>query len=133
MSPHVIPYDSGLIAMVGDLHYENHSPAGLDPIGAGGLSDLPWIKLDALIVTGDLANSPRDNWRPALQDLSKWIDPSRVFVLPGNHDYYNFGIDGDGDLRRLATSEGAHFLQKTELIHGATRFLCATLWTDFFA
>ncbi|MDT8853443.1 metallophosphoesterase [Paracoccaceae bacterium Fryx2] len=131
MSVHTIPYDSGLVALVGDLHYDNHDRAGLDPIESGGLSGLPWTRLDALIVTGDLANSPCVSWRPALRRLSRWIDPSRIYVLPGNHDYYGFGIDGDGDLRRHAAAEGMHFLQKTELIHGATRFLCVTLWTDF--
>ena len=131
MLVHTIPYDSGLVALIGDLHYDSYAWAGLDPIEAGGLADLPWTRLDALIVTGDLANHPSGNWRFALRRLSKWIDPSRIFVLPGNHDYYNFSVDGDGDLRRLAAAEGVHFIQKTELIHGPTRFLCATLWTDF--
>ncbi len=131
MPSHVIPYDSGLVALIGDFHYDSHVRAGLDPIEAGGLAGLPWTRLDALIITGDLANSPYGNWGPALRQLSRWIDPSRIYLLPGNHDYYNFGIDGDGDLRRLAAAEGVHFLQKTELVHGASRFLCVTLWTDF--
>lgn len=131
MPVHTIPYTSGLVAVISDLHYDSHILADLDPIEAGGLTGLPWSRLDALLIAGDLANSPSRNWRPALRRLSKWIDRSRIFVLPGNHDYYNFGIDGDGDLRRLAAAEGVHFLQKSELIHGATRFLCVTLWTDF--
>lgn len=63
MHVHTIPYDSGLVALAGDLHCDSHERAGLDPIEAGGLADLPWTRLDALIVTGDLANSPYP-WEP---------------------------------------------------------------------
>lgn len=66
----IIPYDSGLVALVGDLHFDHYGRAEVDPIVAGGLSDLPWPRLDALIVTGDLANSPLRHWRPLSEESS---------------------------------------------------------------
>lgn len=51
--------------------------------------------------------------------------------MPGNHDYYDFRIDGEDRLMEIAEKHGAFFLQKSELISGRHRILCATLWTDF--
>lgn len=54
-----------------------------------------------------------------------------VYILPGNHDYYMHGLDGDDALARHAHDAGVTFVQKRELRHGDTRILCCTLWTDF--
>lgn len=126
-----IPMQSGRIILIADLHYDSYWRRGLDPIAAHGLDVLPWAEADAVIVAGDLANNPLQNWRRALSALAAHVDPSKIHVLPGNHDYYFHTIDGDADLATLAQAEGARFLQKSELIHGRTRFLCCTLWSDF--
>lgn len=87
--------------------------------------------LDALIIAGDLANDPLRNWPQALARIGRLIDPAKVFIVPGNHDYYNFRFDGDEVLQGLVDDAGMTFAQKRTLQFGGIRFLCATLWTDF--
>lgn len=86
---------------------------------------------DLLVVAGDIANSPRDYWAPALRELAQYIAPERVVLVPGNHDYYRFSLDGDDELRRLAETAGMRFAQKEEIHIGKVRIFCCTLWTDF--
>lgn len=59
------------------------------------------------------------------------IDPAKVFILPGNHDYYQWQLDGDGRLKSFVEDVGMRFIQKEALEFGGVRFLCCTLWTDF--
>jgi Icc-related predicted phosphoesterase len=90
-----------------------------------------WAGIEAVIIAGDLTNKPRIRWKYAIRHLSRYIDAGRVHILPGNHDYYDFRLDGEDRLAEIARSEGAHFLQKSEVVIGNTRLLCCTLWTDF--
>jgi len=117
------------VLIVGDLHLDMWSEAGRDPFA--GLSAAEWAGIDAVIVAGDLTNKPRIRWKYAIRHLSRYIETKRIFILPGNHDYYDFRIDGDDRLAEIATREGANFVQKAEILIGKTRFLCCTLWTDF--
>lgn len=87
--------------------------------------------LDALILAGDLADNPLRSWPLYLNWLGRHIDPGKVFVIPGNHDYYHHRLDGDRELRTLVEAAGMSFAQKRVLKFGDTRFLCCTLWTDF--
>jgi len=117
------------VLIIADLHLDMWTEAGRDPFA--GLSAAAWSGIEAVIVAGDLTNKPRIRWKYAIRHLSRYIDPGRVHILPGNHDYYDFKLDGEDRLAEIARSEGAHFLQKSEVVIGNTRLLCCTLWTDF--
>lgn len=52
-------------------------------------------------------------------------------LFPGNHDYYDFILDGDERLAKICADAGASFVQESEVVIGDTRFICCTLWTDF--
>ncbi|VVT22662.1 Calcineurin-like phosphoesterase superfamily domain [Roseovarius sp. EC-HK134] len=117
------------VLIVGDLHLDMWTEAGRDPFAA--LSAAKWSGIEAVIVAGDLTNKPRVRWKYAIRHLARYIDPGRVHILPGNHDYYDFKLDGEDRLAEIATREGANFVQKAEILIGKTRFLCCTLWTDF--
>lgn len=87
--------------------------------------------LDALIIAGDLANDPLNRWPEALVRIGRLINPAKVFLIPGNHDYYRFRLDGDDRLRAIAEAAGMRFAQKRMLTFGTIRLLCCTLWSDF--
>jgi 3',5'-cyclic AMP phosphodiesterase CpdA len=131
MDPIVIPYRSGRIAVLADLHWDSYAKAGANPIDAHDLREGLGADLDALIIAGDLANGPPENWGFALRALMQSVVCDHVYILPGNHDYYLHGLDGDDALQLQAEFSGASFVQKRELRHGNTRILCCTLWTDF--
>jgi len=95
-----------------------------------GLQDIVW-NADALILAGDLTNGPADRWAQVFQYLSEFIPPDRIYAFPGNHDYYHGHLSDDPALAKVTDDAGAHFVQKQALLHGDTRILCCTLWTDF--
>ncbi|WP_052245463.1 metallophosphoesterase [Halocynthiibacter namhaensis] len=130
MNYRVIPYQSGEIVVLGDLHYDSFRRFALCPINMWVLQDIIW-NADALILAGDLTNGPAENWAKVFRYLSEFIPPERIYALPGNHDYYGGLLSDDPALRQAAETAGAHFVQKQALLHGDTRVLCCTLWTDF--
>ena len=116
------------ILVTADLHLDLWQRAGRDPFAA----ILPVLgTLDALIVAGDLANDPLRNWPRALDRIAHLIDPEKVHIIPGNHDYYHWHLDGDDRLHALTEAAGMNFAQKSALEIGGVRFLCCTLWTDY--
>lgn len=117
------------VLIIADLHLDVWLADGRAPLAAVDPDLL--ASLGALIIAGDLSNKPKVRWAHAIRHLSRYVDPARIHVLPGNHDYYDHTLDGDDRLAAIAASEGANFAQKTELVVGDTRFLCCTLWTDF--
>lgn len=127
MTPLFIPYTTGRLLIIADLHHEE----GLDPFAMFGLDVLDWDGFDAVIIAGDIADDPIKNWPAALDFLSRYISRDRIYLLPGNHDYAGVCLGADEDLHRIAAAADVQFLQKTELHHGATRILACTLWTDF--
>ncbi|WP_106745078.1 metallophosphoesterase [Yoonia maritima] len=130
MQYQTIPYHSGEIVVLGDLHYDSYRRFALSPIDQWALQDIVWYA-DALILAGDLTNGPADRWTQVFQYLSEFIRPERIYALPGNHNYYSGHLTDDPKLERVAKDVDAHFAQKTALLHGDTRILCCTLWTDF--
>ncbi|WP_223850189.1 metallophosphoesterase [Paracoccus yeei] len=86
--------------------------------------------LNALIIAGDLSNDPQRNWPWALSRIARLVAPERIWVIPGNHDYYGTTLD-DTVLARIAGSAGVSFAQKRALTFGSCRVLRCTLWTDF--
>ncbi len=131
MTPIVIPYHSGRIAVLADLHWDSYARVGTNPIDAHDLHHDLEQGVDGLIVAGDLANGPPDAWQASIAALKKRLTIEHIYILPGNHDYYMHGLDGEDALARHADAAGATLIQKRELRHGSARFLCCTLWTDF--
>lgn len=88
MQYQTIPYHSGEIVVLGDLHYDSYRRFALNPIDQWNLQDIVW-NADALILAGDLTNGPADRWTQVFQYLSEFISPDRIYALPGNHDFYS--------------------------------------------
>lgn len=115
------------ILITADLHVDLWADNGRDPFA--GI--VPVLRdLDALIIAGDLANDPQRSWPLALSRLGRLVPPARIWVIPGNHDYYGVTLD-DNVLARIVTEAGANLAQKRVLTFGNCRLLCCTLWTDF--
>lgn len=127
MTNYHIPFRSGQLLIIADLHYE----LGLDPFAMFGLGELDWKSLDAVIVAGDIADDAAEDWPAAIDFLSRYISRDRIFVMPGNHDYFGMPLGADDGLQRVAAAADVELLQKSELHHGMTRILACTLWTDF--
>jgi len=126
-----IPFNSGRIAVLSDLHANTYEHRGTDPITALGLHSIVNDTLDGLIIAGDLTDGPARSWVQGLAQLTPHAPPERIYVMPGNHDYYGSTLSDDHLLAEHVQSVGAHYVQKEELLHGDTRFICCTLWTDF--
>ncbi len=131
MTVHSIPSVTGRIVLVADLHYDHFELSLQEPFRRHRLDQIDWKGVDALIVAGDIADRPQENWRRALDYLARYMPPKRIFVFPGNHDFYGFDLGGDATLRKIVEAAGAVYVQQTELRYGVTRLLCCTLWTDF--
>lgn len=127
MTIYHIPFRTGRLLIIADLHYE----LGLDPFAMFGLGELDWKSLDGVIVAGDIADDAAEDWPSAIDFLSRNISRDRIFILPGNHDYFGMPLGADDDLQRVAAAADVELLQKSELHHGMTRILACTLWTDF--
>ena len=97
------------ILVTADLHLDLWQLAGRDPLAA----ILPVLgTLDALIVAGDVANDPLRHWPRSLDRIAKLIDPAKVHIVPGNHDYHRWHLGGDTRLTYLGQNhDGDHRLQ----------------------
>lgn len=128
-APLVIEKRSGKSLILADLHLDHWQEAGRDPFE--GMEDILNPDLDFLLIAGDLSNKPKIRWTPLLSGLVERIGEGKVLVFPGNHDYYQFRLDAEDRLAEFAKDAGAEFVQHRDIRHGDTRYLCATLWTDF--
>jgi len=131
MSKFVIPYRSGRIAVLGDLHLDHWGRAGRNPLRNFQLEELVRHGLDALIIAGDLINGPPVTLTKAFGFLAGYIAPDRIYFLPGNHDYYRSSLAAVAEMVSVIEAAGGYFIQQKVLRHGSTRFLCVTLWTDY--
>lgn len=127
-----IPDNGGTVAVIADLHLKSYFWQGSNPLQFHGLQDrLLQENVDALIVAGDLSDTFGPSLADALAYLTRYVSADRIYVVPGNHDYYAARLDDENPLRDLVHASGSWFAQKTELRHRGDRYLCATLWTDF--
>lgn len=115
------------LLIISDLHDDFWAEANRNPFE--GLQDLMG-ELDHLVIAGDLSNKPKVRWKFALERLSRLLPLDRVSLFPGNHDFYDFRLDGEDRLAEIAATFGVNYVQKQQIILGSTRLLCATLWTD---
>ncbi|MBE9640668.1 metallophosphoesterase family protein [Salipiger mangrovisoli] len=127
-----IPDNAGTVAVIADLHLKSYFSQGSNPLQLHGLEDRLFKEsVDALIVAGDLSDTFGPPLEDALAYLTRYAPADRIYVVPGNHDYYAGRLDDENRLRDLVHASGSSFAQKTELRHRSDRYLCATLWTDF--
>lgn len=117
------------VLVIADLHLDYWLRAGRDPFES--LDQDLLASLDALIVAGDMSNKPKVRWPIMLGHIGCYVDPARIHVVPGNHDYYDSQLDRDDRLAAICTDAGARFAQKAVILVGDIRLLCCTLWTDF--
>lgn len=114
------------ILVTSDWHLDDWTEAQRAP------DIVPHLKgLDALILAGDLAEDPLRTWPLYLGWLGRHIDPAKVFVMPGNHDYYHHHLNGEAAMRAIVAEAGMQWAQKRVLVFGDVRILCCTLWADF--
>ena len=118
-----------LVLVVADLHLDQWKHQDRDPLDA--LTDAEWAGLDGLIVAGDLSNAAARKWPRYLARLALRMDPARIHILPGNHDYYDLRLGDDAVLKGLCANHGINFAQQSEVMIASQRFLCTTLWSDF--
>lgn len=97
-----------------DLHLEF---ASFDPPPSDGI--------DVVILAGDIDVKGR-----GLKFASTF--PCPVIYVPGNHEYYGGAIPRLTDkFKAAAQNTNVHVLDRDEVIIGNTRFLGATMWTDW--
>lgn len=92
--------------------------------------DLP--EFDVAIFAGDV-------WEP-IKHVIHWISLNQVtklkakpaILVPGNHEFYGHEIHLSRQHGQQAAKDlGVHLLDPGSVIIGGTRFIGATLWTDF--
>lgn len=115
------------LLILSDIHDDIWADAGRNPFESA--EDL-FRDLDHLVIAGDLSNKPKVRWKYAFERLARLLPLDRVSIFPGNHDFYDFRLDGEERLEQIASSFGVKYKQKKSLTFGSTRILCATLWTD---
>lgn len=123
--------DAGPVLVLADFHRDAYARRGVDMFASNGLAPLIGPHYAAVIVAGDLINDPLRQLAPALRWLIDLFAPAPVFFVPGNHDFYRHQIDGEDQLRAITEIEGAIYAQKLQVVQQDTRFLIATLWTDY--
>jgi len=117
------------LLVLADLHLDLYYSEGLDPFGKVPKSQLQSVS--HCILAGDLSDNGRKRWPAYLRWIAEQVPGAEIYILPGNHDYYGGEIDAEDKLKAVAATNGATYLQKSELIFGRQRFLCTTLWSDF--
>jgi len=117
------------VLVTSDLHLDRWLVAERDPFLALPTDLL--ASVEGLIVAGDLSNKPKVRWPCMIQLLGRYVPSERVYLVAGNHDYYDHVIDGDDRLAEICADSGVNYAQKAAVVIGGTRFLCCTLWTDF--
>lgn len=111
----VIPYYIGRLVVLGDLHFDSYLHQtrllGAPIIPEVGRLDqkIDFGEVDALIIAGDLSGSAAYYWPKAIDYLDRYIRRDRIYILPGNHDYYGARLDDDEVLSAIAKFAGAPY------------------------
>ncbi len=77
MNDLTIPFKTGRLAIVSDLHFDGYQRYTLDPIKTWGIEDILW-NVDALILECDFTNGPPRNWADVFQCLSAFVPADRI-------------------------------------------------------
>lgn len=85
---------------------------------------------DVVVIAGDLATHMR---RGPARIHEMGLDAKPVVYVGGNHDFYSVTRDRELEKAREAAQAfpNIHILQDDQVVIDGTRFLGATLWTDF--
>jgi hypothetical protein len=97
------PLEGLRIALLTDLHASSDTPPGLI---ARAVDTAMRERPDLIAITGDIAESERMLER-TLDELSRLDAPLGVYIVPGNHDYRDVGIERwhDAVARRRALTD----------------------------
>ena len=115
--------------VLADLHLDMYLNQGLDPF-----AEIPASEFEGIthcIIAGDLSNKAHKQWNRCFPWIADRFPYAQLYVLPGNHDYYDFRIDDEERLVEISENHDVAFVQKSQLILGRQRILFSTLWTDF--
>ncbi len=83
---------------------------------------------DVCILAGDIGNPYEQNYDELLLKLS--LTHEKVFVITGNHEYYNNDFTVDHHIKQLCSEyDNVHFLQKDFFIYKNVKFIGCTLWS----
>lgn len=110
------------IHVLSDLHNEFQRIIFKEPF-------LPVQKVpcDVVVLAGDI-----DYGVHGLEWAKKTFSVPVIFV-PGNHEYYFGHLEETKELMRMASGDGAFFLDQDEIVIDGVRFLGVTAWTDYTA
>lgn len=91
----------------------------------------PLPEHDAVVVAGDVGERLAARVLPWLR--AAFPGPHPVLYVPGNHDFYRTTLQREiAAARAVAAELGLHLLAEGErVVIGNTRFVGATLWTDY--
>ncbi len=84
------------------------------------------VDADVVVLAGDILDSPADAVAWARAHF-----PQPVVVVAGNHEFFGLGLISAVRAGQAASDDRVHFLENDAVVIGGTRFLGATLWTDF--
>jgi len=95
--------------VLADLHLDMYLNRELDPFFH--VPDAAFDGITHCIVAGDLSNKAQKQWNRCIPWLAERLSDAQLYVMPGNHDYYDFRIDDEDRLAAIAEKHGASFLQ----------------------
>lgn len=85
------------------------------------------LDADVVILAGDIDLKGRGvHW-------AREVFPGQVLYVPGNHEYYGGHLKRTLEKMKAAQDARIRVLDRNEVVIGGTRFLGATLWTDYCA
>lgn len=106
------------IQVFSDLHFE-----------AQWEFDIPETEAEVIVLAGDI-NEGLGGVEWAIRQSRQLGKP--VLYVFGNHEHYKHSFPGlMTQARMLTLGTDVHILERNRFIHGSTRFLGCTLWTDF--
>jgi predicted phosphodiesterase len=106
--------------ILSDLHLEMINP----PYGWR----IPESAADAVVLAGDIGvGTAGVEW--AIAESERLCKPS--IYVPGNHEYYNQRLSVREKMKAVALGSSVHVLDLDAVVLEGTRFLGATLWTDY--
>lgn len=106
-----IPFDTGRVAILGDLHLDSFDRLAIDPIRLPRFENALQTA-DALILVGGLINGLASDWSKVFEYTVRHILAEKVYAFPGNYDDYNGSLGDDPLFRQEAERAGAHFVHK---------------------
>lgn len=87
----------------------------------------PLAAADAILLAGDISVGTH-----GIEWARRQFPDTPVVYVPGNHEFYGAHLpDAVEELKAAARALGIYLLDGDECVFGGTRFLGATLWTDY--